>query len=368
MYKQKYLKYKTKYLKLKSHQSGGAIQKGGETILKEGDTLVLYCTEYTAPSGAKIYYCFEKFDETNQSFWRKYRECADSWAKNFRLFCRDAPRGLTFPNQYIDLFGWDENTFEKYKSYVLQKKWDSLNNPFKHIGGGTTGFSNVATLIPDYIKYVSYFSTIPIDKRHSDEMLQKEMYDKNLNEYNSLFGHIIMSVMFITKNNFPIVCHFGIFKNPVHFFDFDNSYGNLSISLHAMTAKMGLTFFEGKQYMINSPVTGMQQILAKKLDSSMMSVGTNQDLTRKHYYDPDDPDSVDDDTLLKTFPPRIYIDQNNIWNIVKKGTNLLDYLTKPVPQELIEYTGGQDKLWNLGGTTIGNLDTMIDLDALSKAA
>lgn len=327
------------------------MQRGGETILKEGDTLMLYCKEYTAQSGAKIYYCFEKFDDHNNNFWQKYCDSATNWAKNFMVFSRDAVK-LTFPNQVSDFFGWDENTFGKYKSYILEKKWTVLNNPFRYTGGGTIGFSTVANVNPDKIKYVSYFSTIPIDKRHSNEMIQKEIYDKylELKEYNSLFGHIIMSVMFITENNLPITCHFGIFKNPIHFFDFDNLYGNLSIPLHALTAKMALIFFKDKQFMINSPIVGMQNIMAKKLDSSVMSIGTNKDLTAKHYYNPNEPDNIDYETLLKTFPPRIYIDQNNKWNIVKKGTNLLTYLTKPVPQELIEYSHESGRMLNLGGT------------------
>jgi hypothetical protein len=358
MYKNKYTKYKNKYLKLKMNQYGG------DVVIKESDNLIFYSSEYLTQNKTKIYFCFERLDENNELFWRRYVEQARYRARFYGAFRKQAPR-LSFPNKFTDDFGWDEETFNRFKSFIIEKQWNiGEKNPFAGIDGGITGFENV--LNPGInVKYVSYFSKIPLTLPHSNKKVKNEATDdyydiNNGKDYEILFGHIIMSFMFITKNDFPFTTHFGIFKNPPYFFDLDNTYANLSMILHGFTAKTALTQFNNKKYMVNSPLMSMVNIMLKQLDNTAIHMGTNLDLSRIELLEDED------QMLLKQCPPLIYIDHKGIWSVAKKGTDLSQYPYE-LPKELIEYSSNTaNKSFNLGGNTIGSLLSMVDLPALAN--
>ncbi|BCS82499.1 hypothetical protein QLL95_gp0010 [Cotonvirus japonicus] len=226
---------------------------------------------------------------------------------------------------------------------------------------------SVLHLIDANICYISYFSKIPLYQQHSNRMVKQENSEKyknidNGNDYNLLFGHIVMSVGFISDfmEEFPIVCHYGIFKNPPYFFDPDGKYANLSMFLHGFTAKMALTYFNNKKYMINSPLESMVKIMTNKLNKNTINIGTNEDIKNIELLE------EDEKILLKTYPPRIHINSMNIWSIAREGVDLKKY-PDVLPQELIEYTTNiPNKSFNLGGETIGSFLVMVNLLALAS--
>lgn len=319
-------------------------------------------------NGKKLYFGFEKYDKTNNKFWESYFRYAEMVLVRFYTFlCNEMSKkeysfNDLFHSQPVSSMKLSRDDLKKIEEYILNKKWNCSRSPFKTIMQGLSGVHQVLNKHSRNQCYITYISNKKILNRHVNEMMP---IDTEMN-CEAIFGHIVMSffviadelkdLMDINYDISPIVTHYGIFKNPSAFFDYDGVCSNKSMDLHGFAAKITLQYFN-KKYMANEPVMSMFKIIGENIDKEHIHCGTNIDLHNAIINN-----NTDYIEIMKKYPPRFH-EFNNIITIVKKGVNVQDYLNKKIPNDLIEYN---IKWYTFGGVTFDGVPvTMICLKALA---
>lgn len=307
-----------------------------------------------------IYFAFEKIDESNIGFWKFYAQQARICSANFAWLSKN---GNSYPNMFTDQLKVSQQDFLLMRQTIINKGWDKSATIFGEDGirGGINGMDSVLSKsMNDMVRYVVYISTDPVTQRHSDKNIDKT---QDFDTYKKLFGQIVMSMGFVTKNDSPTTTHHGIFKNPLFFFDDDKLYAGIAMDLHGFSAKVALKFnpktngsvvFE-KRYMINSPTSSMIKIILEKISQQFIHLGISTDYTRNL--------DINSKQLIEKYPPIQHF-YAGIYSLAKHDVDLSKYVNEPLPEKLTEYRSNGRFIHV--GDTIGALDTAIDLVGLQK--
>jgi hypothetical protein len=311
----------------------------------------LYTSEYILKNDSKIYFGFEQLTNDNHTFWQHYEQQCTYLAR----FCSSMYQNM---NKYSDFLLCDSEAYDKIKASIDKKGWtNSVKRPFNGIIGGTAGMNQVLFVPSDLEKkvFVVYASPDPIISSNSNDKIPANSC-KTLDEFKIMFKHIIMSFIFITMDEAPSVSHYGIFRNPMYFLDFENKYSNIAMILHGFSATVALSQFEDKVYMINYPIPSMLNIILRECKAKAIHIGTNEDLVRSNLSD-------EDKQLLEKYPPIYHLGKDGIHKIAKRKVDLKDY-PNILPDKYARF--GTNDTFNFGGYTFGSLLTVINLKHLCK--
>lgn len=288
--------------------------------------------EYRCERGG-LYFSFQKVTETSREYWECYAKTAISHAEDYLALCRSTTHEtyLPFPNEFANKLGLDEQSYHKVMKLVQQKKFYEKrhNGYFKELQNPLTPIPETARLTLSILsnserkceKYMVYISQTPTPFQGDDATRD-----------------IIMSFVFITSIESPIVTHIGIFKNPLLGLDIEEKHRGLSMELHGFAATVAMTRFCGKKYMVTHPLGSMRQIMSRKLGSNL-HLGTNEDLRNSIEHESTGPKELDRHTesreLLRKHPPIYFIDGYR-QKIAKDGVDLSHYLENELPDEQAE--------------------------------
>jgi len=208
-YKYKYDKYKKKYLELLNHYGGSnEIEK-----INDGLYISSKLLSYIGPNNDsnidKVYFLFEKLNNTNHNFWKYYNDDQDTNTRRMGVYT-SCGKNFTLSDG-ISSFNYSLELYNKIKSDI-------------------------------WISYVSR---------------NKEIYKtRNKNE-------IEMCVTVLMNKEDIITTHIGIYRNYKYFNNEKNPHKNLAIELHKFSGMISDHIYGNKKYMITNPADNMRDILIK---------------------------------------------------------------------------------------------------------
>lgn len=341
-----------------------------------GELSKLYTSELSLGEN-KLYFGFEKVDKKNIEFWKLYGSESSDLARRCSTLVSIDSENLLLA-EISKLFACQQEKAQEMLAFIQKKNFQDIN-PFdgRGIQGSAAEFSR--TLLSG--SHVVYVSTKPITKRNKFTQLDSQMIysdrgEKKLRNINSIlsfkqfFGDIVMSFKF-TNQKSSCVTHFGIFRNPLDFFDPAEKNKGLSMILHGFAAKVVMTNQPQKKiYMVNQPMDCMAAIFCRALSKGELFLGSNQDLFKEFRYDKRNSEGLEKyelhQKLMAEFPPIYHIEinasGNEIHKLAAEGTNLKDYPTQ-LPDELTQVSSDQQLF---SGTTFNALTAVSKLAALAK--
>lgn len=325
----------------------------------------LYTGETTLPNGETVYFGFESADLENSQYWYGYQRDAQAFACLSNEFCREV-KNLTYPNDFSESFGQDADLHERVRSFIQEKEYHYTSlAPFDAVKQGAIGMEQV--LVSGENPFIVYASKNPINSPRTDKVcnpIEHYFVDRDYKtfgeQYREQHNDIIMSMAFLTGPNVPTVTHYGIFRNPLSFFDPDQKYRGISMLLHGFAAQVALTQFVGKKYMVTNPMESMSSIMAHRLGADKIHIGTNKDWAMIHKK------SKKRQNPLRDSPGIFHIDtETGIEKIAKIGTDLAEF-PDHLPDELADFIAVNREQIDFSGSTPKAFKTVVELYALAK--
>lgn len=227
-------------------------------------------------SGPEIHFGLVRLTGESLPFWRRYRLSAGKVADLLAGLAKKLERS----DDRLDLgsvaedYGWSRDRIQRVAEVVRRRSYGA-RSIFRSVKGGVTGIEWLLDeeFAPTEDRFVAYAASRPLPAELPSPSDPEPETAAGLVAYHErIYAPLLVTVGVATERELPTVTHFGIFRNPLAFFDAHPAHRDLAMQLHGFAATVALQAWSNKVFMTTSPMPRMQEILLKRLTADDLHI------------------------------------------------------------------------------------------------